>query len=116
MKALSLDAIFTSFGSRVDGSISFRGQTPELNTIEKVALMDLHGRNVKLLIQPLEETPDEVLHVSKVLDFKTPSQRLRAVIFCEWKAQKPDCTFEEHYNSEMNRIIEKKKERLNEHS
>jgi len=113
-KAIQTDAIFSSFGSRVDGSLSFRGQTPELSSEEKVALMDLGGRNVVLLIQPKDVVPDGVLNVNKkILDFKTPSQRLRAILFVEWKQQKPDCTFEQHYVTAIDRIIERVKEHLN---
>lgn len=115
MKAISTEAIFTSFGSRVDGSLSFRGTTPELTTTEKVALMDLHNKQVKLLIQPMDETPDEVLTVHKILDFKTPSQRLRGVLFIEYQQQKPDCTFEQHYITRMEQIMERIKERLEPH-
>ncbi len=113
MKALSMDAIFSSFGSRVDGSLSFRGQTPELTSEEKVALMELAGKNVKLLIQPTDEMPESVLHVSKVLDLPSQSQRLRSVLYIEWKQKKPDCSFEEHYVSRTNQMIDRIKEHLN---
>ena len=80
-RAIQTDAIFSSFGSRVDGSLSFRGQTPELTSEEKVALMDLGGRNVVLLIQPKDQAPEAVMQVNKrILDFKTPSQRLRGTV------------------------------------
>jgi hypothetical protein len=112
MKAIQLDAMFTSFGSKADGSLSFRGTTPELTTNEKVALFELHNHSVKILIQPIEETPDEILTVHKVLDFKTPSQRLRACLFLCFKKDKPDCTFDQYYATEMERIIDRVKTRL----
>ncbi len=112
--AIQTDAIFTSFGSRSDHSLSFRGVTPELSTVEKVALMDLGGKNVVLLIQPKDEVPDAVLNVSKkILDFITPSQRLRGVLFILFRQQKPDCTFDQFYTTEIDHIIDRIKENLN---
>ena len=113
-QAIQTDAILTSFGSRVDGSLSFRGVTPELTSTEKVALMDLHNQNVVLLIQPKDHPPEAIVQVQKrILDFKTPSQRLRAVLFIEWKQQKPDCTFDQHYATRIDQMIERIKEHLN---
>jgi len=113
MNAISLDAIFSSFGSRVDGSLSFRGVTPELTTSEKVTLMELHNRNVKLLIQPMDEPPELIVEVKSKLGFKTPSQRLRAILFIAFSQQKPpDTTFDEFYSRRMDEIIERQKQQL----
>lgn len=112
MKALVTPAIFTGFSSRADGSLGFRGVTPELNHAEKVALMELHQQNVKLLIQPIEDSPEAMVEVKNELGFKTPSQRLRAVLFIEFKQRKPDMTFDVFYGQEMNAIIEDRKTRL----
>ena len=115
MKALSLDAIFTSFGSRADGSLSFRGSTPELTTEEKVALMNTQSKNVKLLIQPLSEEAEALVEVKTPLGFKSPGQRLRAVLFLLFKqqGQQADTTFDEFYVRAMESIIERQKQKLN---
>ncbi len=84
-RAVLMQAVFTRFSSRSDGSVGFTGCTPELNTTEKVALMDLHGKNVKVLIQPTDDTPEAMMEVKGELGFKTPGQRLRAVIFILFK-------------------------------
>ena len=113
MKALSLDAIFSSFGSRADGSMSFRGTTPKLSTAEKVALMELHSKNVKLLIQPVDEEADSIVEVKMPLGFKSPGQRLRSVLFILFKQQAPpDTTFDEFYTRRMEDIIERQKKQL----
>lgn len=107
-----MDAQFTRFSSRVDGSLSFSGSTPELNSTEKCSLMDLQNKNVKLLIQPVDEAPDGITEVKTSLDFKTPSQRLRAVLFVAFRQQKPDMTWEEYYIRKMDRIINGQKSQL----
>ena len=114
MKALSVDAIFTSFGSRADGSLSFRGSTPELTTTEKVALMDTHGRVVKLLIQPIGEDAEELIEVKAPLGFASPSKRLRAILFVQFKQQKlMDTTFDQFYTSAIELYIDRIKSQLN---
>jgi hypothetical protein len=111
-KAILTQAIFSGFSSRADGSLGFRGMTPELNHAEKVALMELHQQNVKLLIQPLEATPEAMVEVKNELGFKTPGQRLRGVLFIEFKQRKTDMPFEVFYGQEMEKIIEDRKSRL----
>ncbi len=110
MKAILTQAIFTRFSSRSDGSVGFTGCTPELNTVEKVALMDLHGKNVKVLIQPTDETPEAMVEVKGDLGFKTPGQRLRAVIFILFKQGSESgrikgVLFEQFYGETMEKLI-----------
>lgn len=76
--------------------------------------MDLQNKNVELLIQPSDDCPEEMLRVKGVLDFKTPGQRLRAVLYIEWKQREKDSdkTFQEYYDYRMNSIIERIKANL----
>lgn len=117
LKALVTPAIFTGFSSRSDGSLGFRGVTPELNHQEKLALMELHQQNVKLLIQPLEESPEAMVEVKHELGFKTPGQRLRAVIFIHFKqgteaGRIKGVMFETYYAQIMEKYIEDMKNQL----
>lgn len=112
MKALSLDMILTSASTRADSSLGLRFSTPELSPAEKTTVFELLNRNLKVLIQPTDETPEAMVSVAKVLDFKTPSQRLRGVLFLEWKERKLDYSFDEFYAREMEHIIEGRKQRL----
>jgi hypothetical protein len=112
-KAISTEAIFTRFSSRADGSIGFGGVTPELVTEAKIALIDLHGRNVKLLIQPMDGVPDEIVLVKTDIEQRTPSERLRAVLFVQFKQTSgPPITFDQFYKIAMERIIEAEKAKL----
>lgn len=111
-KAISTEAIFTRFSSRVDGSMSFGGCTPELAVPEKVALMALHGLNVKLLIQPMDSVPDELVIVKTDVEQRTPSERLRAVLFIQAKQLGCEKDFDRYYRTRMSEIVEAEKSKL----
>jgi hypothetical protein len=112
MRAVVLDAILSSFGSRKDRSMGFRVSTPELAVAEKVALMELEGLNVRLLIEPVDYVPEDKLTIKKELHTKTPGQRLRAILFVQWKQipESPDkIIFEQFYSVVMDRICNEQK-------
>lgn len=112
VKAISTDAIFNGFSSRADGSLGFRGCTPELKPEEKTVFFGLHNQTVRLLIQPME-TPEELITVAKDIEVKSPAQRLRAVLFVLWKHLQPaDVLFEEFYANRMEMFIEDCKRQL----
>ncbi len=112
-KALSFDAILTSLSSRSDRSLGLRLVTPELSATEAVAFMELQNRNLKVLVQPVDDgPPDELVNVAKELAFKTPSQRLRGVLFKRFAQEKPDEIFETWYLRVMETILDDQKRRL----
>lgn len=112
MKALLTPAIFTGFSTKADQSLAFRGVTPELTTTEKVALMNLQGINVELLIQPKDYEVSAKVEVRGQFDTKTPSQRLRAVLFVLWKQSSGQGEFDDFYKREIENLIESVKNRL----
>ena len=81
MKALVTQAIFGSFTSKADGSLSARLSTPELSSAEKAAFMDIQNKNCRILIEPMYYESDGKVEIKRLLDTKTPSERLRAVLF-----------------------------------
>lgn len=107
--AIRLECQLTGFSSRADGSLGFRGCTPELAAAEKVALMDLQGLLVELLIIPKDEKDAELIEVKGEMDVKTPSQRLRSVLFCFFKEQQKKGlkeTFDTFYARHLEKLIE----------
>lgn len=113
MKAITCDAIITGVSSRADRSLSLRICTPELLSSECAAFHDIKGMNLKALFQPVDSAPQEFISVKNDLDMKSPSQRLRAVLFVVWKQLKPDETnFELFYLAQMNEVIERFKAQL----
>jgi hypothetical protein len=110
--ALRFEALMTGFSSRVDQSLSFRGVTPELSTAEKVALMNLQNVLCECLLFPKDEKDVEVMRVEKEIIHKSPSQRLRSVIFLGWKQTGEELPFEVYYAQQMERIIDHLKSKL----
>lgn len=112
MKALTMSAIITSVGSKVDGSLGLRVVTPELSHEEKVAIMELQGMNTKMLIEPVDEEASGIVSVQKPMNTKTQSQRIRAVLFLLWKQEGEQGVFEDYYKEKTERYITFLKEKL----
>jgi len=111
-KAIKVEVQFTGFSSRADGSLGFRGVTPEMSAEEKVAMMDLQGLLVDMLAYPKEERDAEVIEVREGIDCKTPSQRLRGVLFLLYRQSKETCTFQIFYDRHMEKLITHVKSKL----
>lgn len=79
---------------------------------EKVAMMSLQGLLTEVLIYPKEERNVDVVEVTTGLEHKSPSQRMRAVLFLLWKEAKTDEPFETFYGKRMESLIEWLKSKL----
>jgi len=113
LKAISADMILTSASTRADGSLGLRFGTAELQPTEKTAFFELLNKNLKVLIQPVDDPAESLVETKAVLGFKTPSQRLRAVLYRLWEQTRPaDVLFEEWYRGKMESIIERIKSQL----
>ena len=111
MQALTTPAILTGASTRLDGSLGLRFATPELNSGEKVAVLNLIGKNLKLLIQPEDQIAPGLVEVQSKFDGKKPSQRLRAILYCLWKQQTQESDqaqdFETFYRAKIEGYIER---------
>jgi hypothetical protein len=114
MKAIKTNAIITSLSSKKDGSLGLRVETPELTPDEKVAFMELQGINLTMLIEATDFESKEIKVVKSEIETKSPSQRLRAVIFVLWKQQGCPGEFSDFYLKCMEKLIEQVKQRLDE--
>jgi hypothetical protein len=116
MKAIVSQIILTSFSSKVDGSLGFRGTTPELSTAEKVAFMELQGKNCRALFEPMDFVVDGKVEIKNPLGTKTPSERLRGVLFILYKQlsakSKITGSYDEFYVKHMETIIQSYKDQL----
>jgi len=96
--------------SRVDGSVMFRVITPELTLDQRATLLGFHGKNARVMVEPLDTAATGLDEVTTEMDVKTSSQRLRAVIFVHWKNVESRAaiysSFEDFYRSQMDKIIE----------
>lgn len=112
MKAVTCPCILTGAATRSDGSLSLRFATPELEASEKTAFFELLNLNLKMLLQPADGVPAELKEVKGEFDRKTPSQRLRAVLFILYKQSEGGGDFEDFYLRRMNEIVESVKKQL----
>ena len=105
MKSISTPAIITSIRAKVDRSLSFSATTPELTNEEKVLFMELQGINTTMTIEPLDEQNVPEVKIKGDLEQKTPSQRLRAVLFVLWEQEGRKGEFEDMYKNNMEKFI-----------
>lgn len=111
-KAIELNAIIGSVRSKVDRSLSISLSTPELSPTDMAEIMNLQGINLTCLLTPLDEQDAPKYKVDKELERKSPSTRLRGVLFLVWKSGGEQGTFDSFYLTAMNNIIDKFKEKL----
>lgn len=113
MKAIRHKGTISSITAKVDGSVGYKINTPELNKEEKAAIFDLQNKNVEIFVNPFEVEVEGEIVVKKEMDTKTPSQRLRSVFFLLWK-QNPEGyeVFDTYYEVKMNKYIDFLKEKL----
>lgn len=112
MKAITCPVILSRVSTRSDGSLALSFSTPELTPDEKVAFMELQNTELKVLIQPMDNEPAELKEVKGQFETKTPSQRLRAVLYIHWKQASGEGEFEDHYRRQMDQIINQYKSKL----
>lgn len=106
MKAVKSQAIITSVRSLSDGGLSLTIHTPELTPSEKAHYMTLQNVLSDILIAPKENSAPELLTISKDLDKKTPSKRMRDILFVIWKESRVDQDFETYYTQKINSYCE----------
>lgn len=112
MKALTCPVQVSGVAARVDGSLSIRLATPELSADEKAAFMGLMNQPAKMLLQLDEAGLGDVKEVKGQFDVKTPSQRLRSVMFAFWRQADGTGDFEDFYRKRMEDIINGVKAKL----
>jgi len=107
-------AQFEAMKTRKDGSIKLEFETRELDGNSIAAMMNLRGRGGWLFFCPSDMESIEIpADAPPEIGQKTPSQRLRAVLFVLWQQTKPEGQdFESFYRSIMDMIIEHYKRKL----
>ena len=74
--------------------------------------MNLQNVLCEILLFPKDEKDVDVLKVEKEVIHKSPSQRMRSVIFLLWKQDNEDLPFEVFYGQTMEKIIDHLKTKL----
>lgn len=112
MKVIQTQIIITGIRAKVDGSLGLSMCTPELTAEEKVEFMKLQNTNIDATFIPKDEPNVPELKVNADMNSKTPSQRLRGVLYVIWEQNGHKDTFENFYSEQMNKVIEAYKSKL----
>lgn len=110
-KTFSVPAVLEGISPLKDGGMSIRFHTQEVKKTEQVTLLEYYQGFGWLQFSDSEvkEPP-----IDKPLERgnKTPSQRLRAVLFVLWQQNYSDEDFDQWYRQRIEAIIDKVKESL----
>lgn len=109
---IQVPAIMTSLALTKDGGMRAGFSTQELTDADKLILTKLHGQFGYLLFQPNEFTTQDLPTEQAEDKNKTPSKRLRAVLFVLWQQQGKAGNFENFYREKMEKLIDFTKSKL----
>lgn len=112
MKAIKVPATLDGASTLKDGSMSIRFHTQELSSEDKVTIINYVQGFGWLLFDTYEsiDLPKESPH--REAGDKTPSQRLRSVLFVLWQQKYSDIPFDTWYVQQVEKIINRIKEEL----
>lgn len=112
MNAIKTELQINRVSIKKDDSISFSASTPELTDDELGAFRKLTKTTVNALLEA-QEGSEQVLEIKeKIDDGRSPSSRLRAVLFVWWEQLGRQDDFELFYRSKMETLIEGVKNKL----
>lgn len=117
MSKIILECQLEGIASKVDGTVSIKLSTQEVDQVSAAALFGLRGKHCKVLLSDSNITHLEAEMIDgtplvSAKKNKTPSQRLRAVFYRYWEQQGANDDFEIYYQSEMNKVIERYRNKL----
>ena len=112
MKAIKLPAALDNFTERKDGSSRITFDSRELTEEEVLILRRFRNEEGWLLFSKNELDQEDVPDKDAEVDVKTPSQRLRAVLFVRWKNLGEPDTFKIFYDRAVEHFINQVKAKL----
>ena len=105
-------AILTSFSTKADGGASVRFSTNEITDEDFLILKKSHQQYGWLCFQENPFQPSDIPIEAAEDKAKTPSKRLRAVIYVLWEQTGKQGDFEAFYRDRMEKIIDFVKHKL----
>lgn len=115
-KGALLSAIVEKLSTLKDGSITITIHTQEMSPAKSAELFELRGKLSAVYISPAEITSKELALVDTVepdLPGKSPSRRMRNVLYILWKQDHEGFSeFPPYYESQMNKYIESMKQTI----
>lgn len=115
MRTFQVPATLEGVSTLKDGGVSVRLHTQELSPEEKAIAMGYQNQFGWLLFKPEqhdEKELEQLEHIRKDTGGKSPSQRLRSVLFVLYQQGSRDTTFDQFYSMKMEQIIDNIKSRL----
>jgi hypothetical protein len=113
---IQLPALIGAIATKVDGSVKITLETREFKPEEAARIFQLRGSEAWVLIAPTAFSEEDVKLPTEKADpatgTKTPSQRLRAVLYRLWEQNRSGTDFESFYRLTLERVIEQFKEKL----
>jgi hypothetical protein len=109
---LKTPAILTSYTPKVDGSMKLSFTTQELDDAQKMYVISYYQKFGNLLFKENEILDDEIPEEDAVREGKTPSERLRNVMYVYWKEHGIVEPFGAWREKQMDKIIESIKDKL----
>lgn len=111
---LQLPVLIAGLQTKVDGSIKITLETRELPASSAAELFGLRNAEAWAVLAPNQikdiSLPDE--KADPAIGQKTPSRRLRAVIYRLWEQQGAGTDFESYYRVKMEQLIDQFKGKL----
>lgn len=112
MQTIKLPAALDDFRERKDGSSRITFDSRELTEEEVLILRRFRNEEGWLIFSKNEIDKEDIPDKDAEVDTKTPSQRLRAVLFVRWKNLGEPETFKMYYDKVMEKFINSVKDRL----
>ena len=113
MKPFQIPAILIGANRKTDKSLSLRFSTNEVSTEEFMEIDQYHQTFGYLLFQPNRFSDNDLPSTDAPDERKTPSQRLRSVMYLLHKQEGGDKGgFQSFYENQMEKIIEHLKAKL----
>jgi len=91
-----------------DKSLRLQIDTQELSPSDNALVFALYDKLGYFIFKEVEIKPEDIdvpNYVKEFKDDKSPSQRLRAVMFLTWEQGKKENTFDSFYKNKMEEII-----------
>lgn len=113
---IQFPVVFHRLGTLVDGSVRITLDTRELESASMTELFDLRGKEGWAVFKP-SKIKEEELNLPDLPSYpkgkKSPSKRLRNVLWVAWNQNGSPGDFEEFYEIWIERLIDSVKEKLN---
>lgn len=109
---IQIPSILTGFSTRLDGGASLRFSTNELSDDDVLELKRHQGQFGFLLFKESRFSESDIPREDAVDETKTPSKRLRGVLYRVWQHRGVTVDFETYYRGIIEEYISRLKEQL----